>query len=84
MTDEHGQVAFLDRFENMSPGLRAVAVIVLLFLVFTILLPEVFFQNKIFLPPDTRAPMSFAAVGKEALKEGTYPLWNPYIFCGMP
>jgi hypothetical protein len=28
--------------------------------------------------------MSFRTVGRTSLEEGTYPLWNPYLFCGMP
>lgn len=49
-----------------------------------ILAPDIIFENKIFLVPDALAPMNFAVVGEKELERGTYPLWNPYIFCGMP
>ena len=44
----------------------------------------VMFSNKAFLPPDTAASKSFQPFVDNALKEKIYPLWNPYIFCGMP
>ena len=38
-----------------------------------------------FVSSDTTAPLGFVRVGEEALwKHGTYPLWNPYVFLGMP
>ncbi len=74
----------LEGFEEAAPWKRGVVVVIFLLLLICLLLPELVFQDKIFLVPDTRAPISFASVGREALEEGTYPLWNPYLFCGMP
>src|SRR6185503_17691529 len=38
-----------------------------------------------FVSSDTTAPLGFVRVGEESLwKHGSYPLWNPYVFCGMP
>lgn len=45
---------------------------------------DVFFMGKTLVSPDAVAPAGFVKVGKEALEGGVYPLWNPYIFCGMP
>ena len=88
MTSEGRPDAFgfrlLERFEEAAPWKRGVAVVLFLLLLICLLVPELVFQNKIFLVPDTRAPISFASVGREALEEGTYPFWNPYLFCGMP
>jgi len=75
---------FLDRFDRMAPWKKGLALVAILVAVLSALMPELVFHNKIFLAPDTQAPMSFAAVGEKALAEGAYPLWNPYLFCGMP
>jgi hypothetical protein len=75
---------FIERMEEAVPWKRGVVVVLFLLLLLCLLLPELVFQDKIFLVPDTRAPLSFASVGREALEGGTYPLWNPYLFCGMP
>ena len=38
-----------------------------------------------FVSPDTTAPLGFVRVGEESLwRHGVYPLWNPYVFTGMP
>ncbi|MBN1163421.1 MAG: YfhO family protein [Candidatus Krumholzibacteriota bacterium] len=71
-------------FDSTAPWRRGLMVAVLLIVLLCVLLPEIIFQNKIFMVPDTQAPLSFATVGKKALEEGIYPLWNPYLFCGMP
>ena len=42
------------------------------------------FQGKIFIHPDTTASHSWDTMAKEADSAGIFPLWNPYIFCGMP
>jgi hypothetical protein len=45
---------------------------------------SVFFGGMTLESPDALAPAGFGVVGKEALQNGVYPLWNPYVFCGMP
>ena len=45
---------------------------------------DVMLLGQAFLSPDATAPLGFVRVGEEALRHGIYPLWNPYIFCGMP
>ena len=43
------------------------------------------FGGLTFVSPDTTAPLGFVRVGEESLwKHGVYPLWNPYVFAGMP
>ncbi len=50
-----------------------------------LLYPECVFQNKIFLASDARAAASFGAAAKQLPAGGTdYPLWNPFVFSGMP
>ena len=46
---------------------------------------EVSIGGKTFVSPDTTAPAGFVRMGEKALwEEHTYPLWNPYVFLGMP
>ncbi|HEX5133431.1 MAG TPA: hypothetical protein VFX92_13225 [Candidatus Krumholzibacteria bacterium] len=45
---------------------------------------ELIFGGKIFFASDNQAAASFAAVGKKSLAAGSYPVWNPYLFSGMP
>lgn len=65
------------RFAYLVAALVLVAAICVLY-------PELVFQDKIFYAGDTQAAASFAAVGKEALARGHYPMWNPFLFAGMP
>jgi hypothetical protein len=60
----------------------AAAVLVLLVVVF---FHEVSLQGKTFLSPDAVAPAGFVRVGEQSLyHDHVYPLWNPYVFLGMP
>jgi len=89
-------MTLIERFESTGAAKRFFIVLVvfvlimaaflpeLVVLIMAAFLPELVIENKIFLAPDVKAPLSFATVGKEALSWGIYPLWNPYIFCGMP
>jgi hypothetical protein len=49
-----------------------------------VLYPELVFQDKMFVAGDVEAALSFSTPIKKALKEGDYPLWNPYLYSGMP
>jgi hypothetical protein len=71
-------------FDSMKGWKRGIAAAVVLLAVIAILVPELVFLDDVFIAPDTKAPMSFRTVGNKSLEEGTYPLWNPYLFCGMP
>jgi hypothetical protein len=43
------------------------------------------FEGKTFVSPDTTAPVGFVRIGEQSLwKDHVYPLWNPYVFLGMP
>jgi hypothetical protein len=53
-----------------------VAVLTLLFLAL--------FRFHAPLPPDTVASYSFRPFVDDCVERRVYPLWNPYIFCGMP
>ncbi len=56
----------------------------ILFVLLIIFFNSVMFTNKTLLPPDAIASRSFGPFIHDALKRGIYPLWNPYIFGGMP
>ncbi|MDD3643092.1 MAG: hypothetical protein PHQ19_06495, partial [Candidatus Krumholzibacteria bacterium] len=71
-------------FDSMTGWRRGLVVVLFLIAVLCVLVPELIFQDRIFVAPDTKAPLSFRTVGREDLDRGVYPLWNPYLFCGMP
>jgi hypothetical protein len=61
------------------------AVAVLLLLVsLLVFFHEIFFGGKTFIEADTIASHSFDTFLADAKAQGIFPLWNPYIFCGMP
>jgi hypothetical protein len=67
---------------EQHPGWSATAVFLLLALIF---FNEVLFQGKTFLTPDMLAPSALARPLRQALwGDGIYPLWQPYVFSGMP
>ncbi len=60
----------------------AAVVIALLTLVF---FRDVTLLGKTFVAPDASAPAGFVRLGEQFLwKSHVYPLWNPYVFLGMP
>ncbi len=56
----------------------------LLWIVLACVVPEITLQRQIFTSPDYESPSYFGAAGKAALAAGEYPLWNPFLFLGMP
>ena len=60
----------------------AAAALALLVVVF---FHEVALQGRTFVSPDAVAPAGFVRIGEHSLyKEHVYPLWNPFVFLGMP
>ncbi len=55
-----------------------------LLLALVIFLFPVIYGGKTFIGPDSIASHSFDTLLKDADDQGIFPLWNPYIFCGMP
>ncbi len=60
------------------------AAITVIFLSLVIFFHEVVVEGKVFLAADNIASKSFQTVVADAEQQGIFPLWNPYIFCGMP
>jgi hypothetical protein len=66
------------RFEPLIAALVMVAAIVILY-------PGHVFQDKIFFAGDNQAAASFTAAAEKGMEEeNVYPVWNPYLFSGMP
>src|SRR6187399_337620 len=46
---------------------------------------EVSIGGRTFVSPDATAPAGFVRIGEQMLwKDHVYPLWNPFVFLGMP
>jgi hypothetical protein len=71
---------------SRGPTLSGTAWAAILYaLVVVIVFNAVVLGGQTFVSSDTTAPLGFVRVGEESLwKHGTYPLWNPYVFLGMP
>lgn len=65
------------RYETLIAALVIVVAIVILY-------PGHVFHDKIFFASDNQAAFSFSNVAQESMDEGVYPVWNPYLFAGMP
>ena len=60
-------------------------VAVLLALLTLVFFHEVSLEGRTFVSPDAVAPAGFVRIGEQSLwKDHVYPLWNPYVFLGMP
>jgi len=55
-----------------------------LYLCLLIFFHSIVFDGKTYQGADTIASHSWETLLKDAQTDGIYPLWNPYIFCGMP
>ncbi|MFX0132861.1 MAG: hypothetical protein ACFFDN_04375, partial [Candidatus Hodarchaeota archaeon] len=71
------QMSFFSKHPNWSTA-------IILFILLLIFYHKIVFEGKTLLPPDTLTAISYSTFVNDALKQGTYPLWNPYIFSGMP
>lgn len=72
------------RLSSAPRGRQHLIAVVLLGLVLAAVFPEIALQGRIFASPDYDSPSYFGAAGRAALAAGEYPLWNPYLFLGMP
>lgn len=62
-----------------TPAFLAVILIAIL-----IFFNEGLFGGKVFYSPDNIASASFDTYLNDAKTQGVFPMWIPYIFCGMP
>ncbi len=71
-------------FQDQSGPLYWLALAAVLWLLLAVLYPGPVLQGKVFLSADSSNADAFGTVGDASLREGHYPLWNPYLFAGMP
>jgi hypothetical protein len=72
-------------WETTPRRFQPVIAIALLIAAVCVMYPELVFRNEVFLGGDIEAAASFATPIKKAMAEtGGYPMWNPYLFSGMP
>ncbi|MFH0777167.1 MAG: hypothetical protein V2A71_00915, partial [Candidatus Eisenbacteria bacterium] len=58
---------------------------ILLMVVLALVFNQLVFARKVLVSADAVAPLGFGTVAAESMKKGgPYPLWNPYVFLGMP
>lgn len=57
---------------------------VVLWALLAALYPGPVLQGKVFVSSDSSNADAFGLVGDASLRAGHYPLWNPYLFAGMP
>lgn len=75
----------LGAVEGLVSGNRAwIAFCAFILVLWVVYFHDVFFGGNALVSPDAVAPAGVVKVGKESLEAGVYPLWNPYVFCGMP
>ena len=68
-----------------APTLTAGWAAVILALLVVVFFNAVVVGGKTFVSPDTTAPAGFVRVGELSLQhDHVYPLWNPFVFLGMP
>jgi len=83
---EHNDVFFSEETQfTMSSREKTAVCIVLLFLLTVIYFAPIVFSSKTFISRDHYTffnPRRFFAA--ECITQGTLPLWNPYIACGVP
>ncbi len=66
-----------------GPG-RWLLIAGLLMLLLAILYPGPVVRGEVFGSADSSNADAFEQAGDAALADGEYPLWNPYLFAGMP
>ena len=72
------------RIAGRRPWQQHLLAVIVLWIAFAAVFPEITLQGKVFLSPDYDSPSYFGDAGRAALGAGEYPLWNPYLFLGMP
>ena len=70
--------------QTPGAGLRWLLIVGLLWLLLAMLYPGAMFHGEIHASADAVNADAFGTVGDASLADGHYPLWNPYLFAGMP
>ncbi len=67
-----------------SPLRTGLFVAAALLVAIAVLYYDLIFGGKVFWAPDSMSAASLVTAGKNLMAREGYPLWNPYIFAGMP
>ena len=71
--------------EHLARRYQLLIAAALLVAAICVMYPELVFHNRVFSSGDVEAAASYATpIKKEMTETGGYPLWNPYLFSGMP
>jgi hypothetical protein len=70
-------------FRDKGPG-RWLFIALALCLLLAVLYPGPMFRAEVFQSSDSSNAGAFERAGDTLLADGHYPLWNPYLFAGMP
>jgi hypothetical protein len=68
----------------IPPKYQHAAAIGIIYICLLIFFHSIIFGGKTYQSADTIASHSWDTLYKDAETAGIFPLWNPYIFCGMP
>lgn len=71
-------------FPRLAVRKQHMIALALIFVSLLIFFREPLFEGKVFLSADNVASHSYDTYMQDARQSGQFPLWNPYIFCGMP
>ncbi|HKW14950.1 MAG TPA: YfhO family protein, partial [Candidatus Krumholzibacteria bacterium] len=67
-----------------SPQRAGLFAALALLVAIAVLYHDLIFGGKVFWAPDSMSAASLVTAGKNLMAREGYPLWNPYIFAGMP
>lgn len=82
--DRTGNRQLTDETPLIPERYQDIVAIALLFLSIVIFFNQLIFGGKTFVESDILASRAFETFLADAKQAGIFPLWNPYIFCGMP
>jgi len=68
----------------IPPRYQHLAAIGFIYVCLLVFFHSIIFEGKTYQSVDSIASHSWETLLKDAQTDGIYPLWNPYIFCGMP
>ncbi len=83
-TDDLAVPAWRRSLQSQSGPLYWLAVAAALWVMLAIVYPGPMLQGQVFRSSDSGNADAFGLVGDASLSAGHYPLWNPYLFAGMP
>lgn len=72
------------KLQDRSGPLFWLGMALFILLILAVIYPGPVLEGKVFLSSDASNSEAFGQVGDASLAEGHYPLWNPYLFAGMP